>query len=132
MTHRMEVNVFIDEDHPSSFIQNHSKSMICKISDAIIINNDTLVRIVIFPRGEKDVEIISFEALNVGLGIGTTYMNMLNEITSELGIHIYLIPGDVNNSKNNDPHKRRDFYHKHGFKRSDKSVYWINELKEVA
>ena len=92
----------------------------------IKIFNDDICNITILPNA-KGVELYRLEMYKTGQGFGSTFMNAINEVSKETGILVYLIPGEPGFNENGVEEKRRNFYHKFGFKRTSTTRYWSNE-----
>lgn len=80
---------------------------------------------------KSGIELFRLEVYNPGKGIGSMMMNMLNTISKEIDVKILLTLGEPGLKskwkKQTTPAQRRNFYHKHGFKRiSMKTEYWSN------
>ncbi len=101
-----------------------------KRCDYIKMFNEDFYNISILPCG-NGVEIYRFETYQTGKGIGSYLMKIFNEISTRLEMPVYLVPGEVGTGEtyrhDGDAKRRRDFYHRHGFKRiNTKSLYWKN------
>ena len=98
----------------------------CKQPEYIIKMFDEDICNITFLPKKEGIELYRLEIYNTGKGIGTTLMNIFNQISIETGIKIYLLLGDPGFNIDGDRVKRRNFYHKMGFKRCINSKYWIN------
>lgn len=95
-------------------------------SPAIMIFDSEICNIKLLPQKEG-IELYRFEIYSRGQGIGSILMYALSEVSLQTGIKIYLIPGEPGfDNSNTDPERRRNFYHKFGFKRCKDSEYWCN------
>lgn len=124
-SHNM-MNLMVEkiEGHPCLFIENGKT--ICKEPESIIsIFDENICNITFLPKKEG-IELYRLEVYNTGRGIGTILMNAFNTISNETGIKIYLMLGEPGFNGEGNRTKRRNFYHKHGFKRCISSKYWVN------
>lgn len=122
-THLMPANLqVLNQEGYYTFNANAKRSMwVIKIFDEDICN----ITILPFPKG---VELYRLEMYKTGSGFGSLFMKAICEISERTGIAVYLIPGDPGFNTSSDEKRRRDFYHKYGFKRLKTSEYWSNEL----
>jgi hypothetical protein len=98
-----------------------------KLSKSTIkIFDENICNITILPINKGGVELYRLEMYKIGSGLGSIFMNAINEVSKETGIIVYMIPGDPGNNIQGDDQKRRNFYHKFGFKRLSTSKYWSN------
>ena len=93
----------------------------------IQILNEDICKITILPNN-KGIELYRFEMYKTGKGFGSIFMNAINEVSKQTGIFVYLIPGVPGFNTQGDPDKRRNFYHKFGYKRLPNSKFWSNQI----
>lgn len=84
--------------------------------------------------GGRGVELFRFEMYSTGNGLGSKMMTLLNKVSFESDVEVYLIPGivGVGSTKRTDTdfEKLRNFYHKFGFNRvNTKTRYWSNKKR---
>lgn len=111
------------------FMLRTKKTAILKTCDYIDLFEEDYYNITIIPCNDG-VEIERLEIYKTGKGIGSFFAKIFNSISIETNIPLYLIPGAPGNNlsyRNDlDDKRRRDFYHRHGFKRTKNSIYWQN------
>ena len=81
-------------------------------------------RLVFSPHGKDGVELYKIEVFNQGQGWGTTLLGLLNKITKETGITVYLRPVSFGSTS---IEQLRKWYSRNGFKRCCKNLYWSNK-----
>jgi hypothetical protein len=91
----------------------------------IKIYNKDVCNITILPH-KYGVELYCLEMYQTGKGYGSIFMNLIKKISEETNIKVYLIPGDPSGNRDANDKRRRDFYHRFGYKRLNKSDYWCN------
>ena len=101
----------------------------CRECDFIKMFHEDLYNITFLPCRDG-VELERFEIYQTGNGIGSSFMELFNSISADLKIPLYLIPGTPGYGEtyreDSDPKRRREFYHRHGFKRMKDCDYWKN------
>lgn len=96
------------------------------LSPSIRIFDRDICNVTFLPK-KDGIELYRLEVYNPGKGIGSILMKAFIDISQQTGIKIFLIPGDPGfNNGHVDLAKRRNFYHKFGFKRTKTSDYWSN------
>ena len=125
----MPLNIEYGVTGERCFLFRHKENVVAKHCDFISMFHEDFYNITIIPCG-NGIEIERFETYQTGIGIGSYLMMIFNEISLRLEMPLYLIPGipGYGDTYRNDmnPKRQRDFYHKHGFKRSASSLYWQN------
>jgi GNAT superfamily N-acetyltransferase len=81
-------------------------------------------RLVFSPHGKDGVELYKIESFNQGNGWGSQLLGLLNTITQETGIPVYLRPVEFGST---DIDQLRKWYSRNGFKRCCKNLYWSNK-----
>lgn len=81
-------------------------------------------RLVFSPHGKDGVELYKIEVFNQGQGWGTELLGLLNTITKETGITVYLRPVSFGSTS---IEQLRKWYSNNGFKRCCKNLYWSNK-----
>jgi hypothetical protein len=81
-------------------------------------------RLVFSPHGKDGVELYKIEVFNQGQGWGTKILELLNTITENTGITVYLRPVSFGST---DIDQLRRWYSRNGFKRCCKNLYWSNK-----
>jgi GNAT superfamily N-acetyltransferase len=81
-------------------------------------------RLVFSPHGKDGVELYIIESFNQGQGWGSRILQLLNNITKETGITVYLRPVSFGST---DIDQLRKWYSRNGFKRCCKNLYWSNK-----
>jgi hypothetical protein len=109
------------EDYLTSF--NFQNKVYFKLSNSREIEcND--FRLVFSPHGKDGVELYIIESYKQGNGWGTQVLGLLNTITKETGIPVYLRPVSFGST---DIDQLRKWYSRNGFKRCCKNLYWSNK-----
>lgn len=124
-----------DGDTPMAFTYISGSSGKTKVCDSIKLYCEDFYNVSLTPHADG-IEIERLEVYQTGRGIGSYLINIFNEISQWMNMPLYLVlgtPGYGNTfRKDADPKRRREFYHKHGFKRMKNSEYWKNtEVKEI-
>ena len=113
-----------------------TKNMVTvKICDYIKLYEEGYYNITIIPC-KGGVEIERLEVYKTGKGIGSFFGKIFNSISLENDIPLYLIPGTPGYKStyrdDSDDKRRREFYHRLGFKRMKSSLYWQNtEIEKI-
>jgi hypothetical protein len=111
----------VKSDYMTSF--NFQNKAHFKLSNSREIKcND--FRLVFSPHGKDGVELYKIEVFNQGQGWGTTLLGLLNNITKETGITVYLRPVEFGSTS---IEQLRKWYSRNGFKRCCKNLYWSNK-----
>ena len=120
-----EYNVEWDDDYV--FIDQNVYNRSLKVGCCIKVHSEGVYNLSLIPY-DRGIEISIFEVYQTGNGLGSKIMNLLNELSYQLNVPLYLIPGTPGGSvdRHDSPERRRRFYHRHGFKRSSVSLYWRN------
>lgn len=108
---------------------NEGNGIMKECNNYILIEDVNLCRVIFIPSSSGFIELYKIEVLNKGRGLGSILINAFNGVGRQTGIKIKLIPGDPTNGDfagSFYDKKRRAFYHRLGFKRSQKSEYWTN------
>ena len=117
-----ECEIELVEDEVRFYTFNDS----VKMSENVIkISNEDICNITLLPH-KNGIELYRFEMYQTGKGYGSIFMNALTQISKQLGIDIYLIPGVPGFNESGDDRLRRQFYHKFNFKRMNNSKFWKN------
>lgn len=120
------MNLKLEKVEGYNCLFTENEKTICKKPESIIkIFDKNICNVTILPKKEG-IELYRLEVYNTGRGIGTILMNAFNTISEETGIKIYLMLGEPGFNEEGNRTKRRNFYHKHGFKRCIDSKYWVN------
>ena len=122
-THMMpKCEIELVEDEVRFYIFNDT----IKMSENVIkIFDEDICNITLLPH-KNGIELYRFEMYQKGKGFGSTFMNALTQISKQLGIDIYMIPGTPGFNNSGDSELRRQFYHKFNFKRMKNSKFWKN------
>jgi len=109
------------DDYLTSF--NFQNKVYFKLSNSREIEcND--FRLVFSPHGKDGVELYIIESFNQGNGWGSQLLGLLNNITQETGIPVYLRPVAFGSTEID---QLRKWYSRNGFKRCCKNLYWSNK-----
>lgn len=109
------------ENYLTSF--NFQNKVYFKLSNSREIKTDDF-RLVFSPHGKDGVELYIIESYNQGNGWGSQVLNLLNNITKETGITVYLRPVAFGSTEID---QLRKWYSRNGFKRCCKNLYWSNK-----
>ena len=109
------------EDYLTSF--EFQNKVYLKLSNSREIECDDF-RLVFSPHGKDGVELYKIEVFNQGEGCGSQLLRLLNTITENTGITVYLRPVSFGST---DIDQLRKWYSRNGFKRCCKNLYWSNK-----
>ena len=109
------------EDYLTSF--DFQNKVYFKLSNSREIECDDF-RLVFSPHGKDGVELYKIEVFNQGEGCGSQLLRLLNTITENTGITVYLRPVSFGST---DIDQLRKWYSRNGFKRCCKNLYWSNK-----
>lgn len=129
LTHNMMgLEIEFDENLKGLYWYNTGKINKIYMSSCIKIFDENICNCTFLPCSDG-IELYRIEVYNTGKGTGSILMNAFNEVSKKTGIKIRLTlgkPGINKEYTKDDAAKQRKFYHKHGFRRSNKNEYWYN------